>query len=248
MKKVSLLCAALLALTAVTASAAPLNGGLKFRWNSCYGDVGVQNKTSACTANTGSNVMVASFDLAGDVLGATGIETIVDAATAGTALPAWWTTTCRTGFISANPTISTAAVNCFEWASGIAGGLGAWRQGLDYGPSSGRAIMAFATATPTDVFGAAGEYFAFNLVVSNAKTAGTGNCAGCSTPACIVFNNVKMVAGLNTGAIINQPAAPGSNYVTWQGGAGASSNLGSGCPAATPTRNASWSSVKSLYR
>ena len=244
MKKVALACAMLLAFSAVTANAA----GLKYRWNSCYGDGGVQNRTSACTANTGSNVMVASFELASDVIGATGIETIVDGATAGTALPAWWTTTCRTGFMSANPTISPSAANCFEWAAGIAGGLGAWRQGLDYGPSSGRAIMAFATATPTDVFAAAGEYFAFNLVVSNAKSSGTGSCAGCSTPACLSFSNVKMVAGTKTGAIINTAAAAGSNYVTWQGGAGVSSNLGSGCPAATPTRNASWSSVKSLYR
>jgi len=72
-------------------------------------------------------------------------------------------------------------------------------------------------------------------VVSNAKTTGTGSCAGCSTPACIVFNNVKMVAGTKTGAIINSAAAPGSNYILWQGGAGVSSNLGSGCPAATPS-------------
>ncbi|MEY4374897.1 MAG: hypothetical protein RL760_1064, partial [Candidatus Eisenbacteria bacterium] len=51
-----------------------------------------------------------------------------------------------------------------------------------------------------------------------------------------------------TGAILNTPTAPGSNVVTWQGGAGVSSTLGGGCPAAVPTRNSSWTGVKSLYR
>ena len=244
MKKVSLFCAALLALTAVTANAA----GLNFRWNSPLADGGVANRTSTCALNTGSNVAVASFSIPADIIGATAIETVVDVATAGTALPAWWTTTCRTAFITANPTISASAVNTFEWGPAVAGGLGAWRMGLDYGPSSGRAIMAFATATPSDIIAAAGDYFAFNLVISNAKTTGTGSCAGCSTPACLSFSNLKIATGITYAPTINSAAAPGSNYVTWQGGAGVSSNLGSGCRAATPTRNASWSSVKSLYR
>ena len=243
MKKVSLFCAALLTLTAVTANAA----GLNLRWNTPILDAGVQNKTSACTSNSGGSVAAASFSLPANVVGATAIETVVDVATAGTALPAWWTTTCRPGFLTANAT-ANLTWNTIEWAGGVTGGIGSWRMGLDYGPSAGRAIMAFATATASDIDATLGDYFAFNLVISNTKTTGAGNCAGCSTPACISFSNLKMAAGTSTAAILNAPAASGSNYITWQGGAGVSSNLGSGCPAATPTRNATWGSVKSLYR
>ena len=38
-------------------------------------------------------------------------------------------------------------------------------------------------------------------------------------------------------------AAGGNFYVTWQGG-----GVFGGCPAATPTRNTTWGSVKALYR
>ena len=244
MKKIALLCATLLALSAVSANAQ----GLNLRWSSCLGDGGASNKTSACTSNLGSNVAVGSFQLAADV-NSTGIELIVDIATAGTALPAWWTTACRTGFVTANPTISTAAANCFDWASGAAaGGLASYNQGNLYGPSSARVLMGFAVPAPGQLVPAATEMFAFNLVISNAKTTGVGSCAGCTTPACLVFNNLKMASGIVTGAILNSPTIAGSNYITWQGGAGVSSTLGGGCPAATPTRNSSWSGVKSLYR
>ena len=244
MKKVTLLCAMLLALTAVSANAQ----GLNLRWTNCFGDNGAQNKTSACANSLGSNVAVGSFVLGADV-NSTGIELIVDIATAGTALPAWWTTACRTGFVTANPTISTAAVNCFDWASGAAaGGLASYNQGNLYGPSSARVLMGFAVPAPGQLVPAATEMFAFNLVISNAKTTGVGSCAGCTTPACLVFNNLKMASGIVTGAILNSPTVAGSNYITWQGGAGVSSTLGGGCPAATPTRNSTWSGVKSLYR
>ena len=118
MKRSLLMSTILLALTAVSANAA----GLNLRWQSCLGDGGAQNRTIACTSNLGNaGIAVGSFVLASDV-NSTGIELIVDIATAGTALPAWWTTACRTGFITANPTISPAAINCFDWASGAAAG------------------------------------------------------------------------------------------------------------------------------
>jgi hypothetical protein len=247
MKKVTLLAAMLLAVSAVAANAQ----GLNLNWNQCLGDGRVANKNSACTLNTGTNAAVGSFVLGGDVLAATGIEVVLDLATSGAALPPWFSFQaggCRQGSLTMNPSISLSALNCFEWGGGAAGGLAAYTVG-GYGPSSARILGGFAVAPPgSDVFAAGGEYFAFNLLITNAKTTGTGACTGCLIPACIVFNNVKMVAGTATGAILNSPAAPGSNAITWQGGAGVSSTLGGGCPAATPSRNATWGSVKSLYR
>jgi hypothetical protein len=248
MKKVTLLCAMLLAVSAAAASAQ----GLNLNWNQCLGDGRVANKNSACTLNTGTNAAIGSFVLGNDVLGATGIEVVLDLASAGATLPAWWsfqTGGCRQGSLTMNPSISLSAINCFEWGGGAAGGLAAYTVGAYYGPSSARVLGGFAVAPPgSDVFAAGGEYFAFNLLVNNLKSTGTGSCAGCTTPVCLSLNNIKMVAGTLTGAIINTPATPASNTITWQGGAGVSSTLGGGCPAATPSKNATWGSVKSLYR
>ncbi len=250
MKKVMLLAGMLLAMSAVAANAA----GLSLNWTSCAADGRVANKTSACTSSLGAaGTIVGTFDIPNNVTAATGIELIVDLASAGTALPAWWSTSCRTPF-TMNATISGAAVNCFDWSSGSAlGGLAAYTQGALYGPTSARILAGFAVPPAgVDVLAGAGgpgtEYFAFNIVLSNAKSSGAGLCAGCLTPVCLVFNNLKMVAGTTTAAIVNTPQSPASNTVTWQGGAGVSSTLGGGCPAATPTRNATWGSVKSLYR
>ena len=230
-------------LTTSSAFAADLN----LRWTNCLGDAGLQNKTSACTSNLGSaGSLVGSFVLPNNVVGATGIETIVDVVVNATALPAWWTAACRTGFMGMNPTISPSAANCFEWAPGVAGGLGKFWEttppgGTNYGANTGRAIAAFATATPTDVVAGPGnEYFAFNLTISNAKSTGTGSCAGCATAACLVFNSVKMVAGLSTAVFLEGANTAGSNIATWQGTA-------ANC-AAVPARNTSWGAVKSLYR
>ena len=66
MKKAMLLCGMLLALTAVTANA-QVGGGLNLRWQSCLGDGGAQNKTSACSNNLGSNLAVGSFQLASEI-------------------------------------------------------------------------------------------------------------------------------------------------------------------------------------
>jgi hypothetical protein len=93
------------------------------------------------------------------------------------------------------------------------------------------------------------EYFDFNLNVNNAKTVGTGACAGCTVPVCIVLNSINVVAkGALEQRFISTPTGPGSNYVTWQGGGVPTTPKGTGCPAATATRKSTWGSVKSLYR
>ena len=251
MKKVTLLCGLLLALSVSVASAA----GVNLRWLACYGDAGVQNRASTCLTNTGTNPLVGSFQLPADVLGVTGIEAIVDLASAGSALPAWWTFNapggavgCKGGALTVNATIAVTAVNCADWAGGAAaGGLAAYQIG-NYGPNTARIKIGFAVATPVDVLGAQ-EYFAFNCNVSNVKTVGTGSCAGCLTPVCISMSSINVVPGTRPGIkLFGATNGTDSNFATWQGGAGVGTTLGNGCPAATPTRNTTWGSVKSLYR
>ncbi|MCE9628255.1 MAG: hypothetical protein K8R56_10120 [Candidatus Eisenbacteria bacterium] len=253
MKKVLLLCGMLLAVTASIAAAAP---GTNLRWTNCFGDAGAINRTFACTSNTGSNILVGSFELGADILTASGLEVVIDLASSGASLPAWWqfknAGTCRTTSLSANFTIPGTAAVCQDWAAAqSSGGIGAYDIGGAAGANTARVKMAIAVppSALVDLF-AATEYFGYNLAINNAKTVGTGACAGCATPVCIVFNSVKVTTPIAANDRVISGATNGtdSNYATWQGGAGASSIRGTGCPQATPTRNATWGSVKSLYR
>ena len=250
MKKVILLCGMLLALTAALATAAP---GVNVRWNLCLGDGGVANKNFACNSNSGTNTAVGSFELGEDILQASGNEIVIDIATAGP-VPAWWqfknVGTCRSTSLGLNG-INPAAVNCPDWASGqSAGGIGAYNIGIA-GPNTARIVAALAVPASAlaDLF-AGQEYFSYNMTINNAKTVGTGSCAGCSVAACIVFNSVNVTTQVpaNDRKLSGPTNGTDSNFCTWQGGAGTDSNRGVGCPAATPTRNSTWGKVKSLYR
>ena len=252
MKKI-LLCGMLLALTASLASAAQ---GVNLRWSSCFGDGGVQARTFACNSNLGTNQLVGSFELGADILQSSGQEIVIDLASSGSApLPAWWqfknVGTCRSSSLSMNVTISASAVNCFDWAVGAAtGGLGAYNIG-ERGPNTARIKIAIAVPASGLADLAAGtEYFSYNLLINNAKTVGTTACAGCQTGVCIVFNSIKCTTQIaaNDRTISGPTNGTDSNFATWQGGGVPVVGQVSGCGAATPTRNATWGAVKSLYR
>jgi hypothetical protein len=251
MKKVILLCGTLLALSATIASAA---AGVNLRWNNCFGDAGVANRNFACTSNTGSNVIFGSFELGQDMLTCSGEESVLDLASASAVLPAWWAFknvgTCRITALSVsfgNP----SAINCPDWSSGqAAGGIGAYTIG-ERGPNTARikVVSAVPLAGLTDLF-TGQEYFAYSLAINNTKTVGTGACAGCLDPVCIVFNSIKITTpvGSNDRTWTGPTNGTDSNFATWQGGGGVVVGPNVGCPAATGTKNATWGAVKSLYR
>ncbi len=252
MKKTILLCGLLLAVSATVAAAAP---GTNLRWGACLGDAGTINKSFLCNSNTATNSLAGSFELGADVLQSSGLEVVIDLASAGATLPAWWAFknvgTCRTTALSLSTSISPLAVNCIDWAAAQAtGGIGAYNIGAR-GPNTARMVAAIAVPASAlaDLFGAT-EYYAFNMNVSNAKTVGPGLCAGCETAVCIVFNSVKVTTQVaaNDRTLAGPTNGTDSNFATWQGGAGVIVGNNTGCPAATPTRSATWGSVKSLYR
>ena len=252
MKKVTLLCGLLLAMSATIASAGP---GVGLRWTNCLSDAGTLNRVFACNSNTGSNVLVGTFELGADLLTTSGEEIVIDLASASTPLPAWWAFknagTCRTGALAMSSAPPVTAANCVDWAGGLAtAGIGAYNIGAR-GANTAR-IVAASAVPPSglqDLFSAT-EYFSFTLSINNTKTVGTGNCAGCLDPVCIVFNSLNMTTPIlaNNVKLTGPSNGTDSNYCTWQGGAGVVTPGGSGCPAATPTKNATWSQVKSLYR
>ena len=252
MKKVTLLCGLLLALSASVAAAA----GVGIRWNACLSDGGAINKNFACNTNLGTNVLVGTFETgAAGLLQTSGNEVVIDLASASSPLPAWWQMknagTCRATALAMNFTVSATAVNCADWAQAqSAGGIGAYNIGLR-GPNTARVVAAIAVPPSAlqDLVGGQ-EYFSFNLTINNTKSVGTGNCAGCSDPVCIVFNSINLTTPVLANNIFITGPSNGTdaNFCTWQGGAGVSTPGGSGCPQATPTHNKTWSQVKSLYR
>jgi hypothetical protein len=251
MKKVTLFCGLLLAVSASIASAA----GVGLRWSSCLSDGGTANRSFACTSNTGSNILVGTFELGADLPSTSGEEIIVDLASASSPLPAWWqfknVGTCRTGSLQIGAAPPATAANCSDWGGGLAGaGLGAYIIG-GAGPNTAR-IVAASAVPPSGLqdLAVGTDYFAFTLTINNLKTVGTGNCAGCLDPVCIVFNSLNMTTPILANNVLLSGPSNGTdaNFVTWQGGAGVQTGRGIGCPAATPTKSKTWSQVKSMYR
>jgi hypothetical protein len=232
MKKTLLITGVLLALTATVASAA----GINMYWNDCSA-AGTNAKTFACTANTGSNTLTVSFDPPANVTMLNGIDMLVDLQSASDPLPQWWMFknpgTCRLASLGANTVFSSA--QCTEpWAAAGNGAVSAY-----IAPSSAtnRARLAGTVSVGGPLAGPVDpgtEYYAINFTINNAKSTGTGACAGCLDPVCLVLNDV----------LLSQPAGtPGgspritnprdNNFATWQGFAIG----GAGCPGATPTVN-----------
>ena len=252
MKKVTLLCGLLLALSASVAAAA----GVGLRWSACLSDGGLINRAFACNSNAGTNTLVGTFQTnAAGLDQVSGNEVVIDLASATNPLPAWWLMknagTCRQAALTMNFVAPATAVNCTDWAIGAAaGGIGAYNVGLR-GPNTARIVAALAVA-PDNLQNLTGgqEYFSFNVNISNAKTAGTGNCAGCQDPVCIVFNSINLTTPILANNVLLSGASNGTdgNFCTWQGGGSPVVGPISGCPQATPTHNKTWSQVKALYR
>jgi len=242
MKKAILLCGMLLAASATLASAA----GLNLAWSNCYADGGTQNLTSTCASNFGqAGSLIGSYVLDADLLQVSGAEIVVDLSSASPALPAWWqfknVGACRQNALSI---AAFDGASCFDWAIGQASmNIAAYQLGL-HGANSARILCVNAVpATALADLPAGLEFTAMRLNISNTATT---TCAGCADPVCIVFNSLNLTTSgnLNNTKIVGPLDNIASNSATWQGGAVG----GNGCPAATPTKNTTWGSVKALYR
>ena len=234
-----------LALAGVSSPASA--AGLSLRWSSCAADGGVQNRAFACNTNLGSHELVLSFVPPVEVLNVFAYDVSADVALASATLPGWWqfyyAGSCRR---TSSSFVRHAGLGCpalfgnvdaealFRYAS-LAKPTG-------WGRMDGAMRVPSNEATDLAPFQ---ELGLGKFTITNAGTVGTGSCAGCLTPACIVFNLVRTYSPGYDEFIINDFSAehaPGSNYVTWQGGGGTN------CPAATPSRSSTWGAVKSLYR
>jgi len=243
-----LACSILLLAAANTPSRA---SGLALRWDACVRGDGVANASFACDMNTGSSSLFASFAIPYDLSYLPhGYESVIDVATAGTELSPWWSMACRGTSMTFTDRLPSP---CGAITGGEAILSVAWFIS-PRGPNAARFVVSSTLVNPPR-FGFVIheiEYGIVGLVVDHAKTVGPDACGGCLTPACIVFNSLKIfssVQGVPPDLTLNTAGfGAGSNAVTWQGGAGVQVGPAIGCPAATAARRSAWGQVKALYR
>jgi hypothetical protein len=236
--------------------------GVNLAWNHCFGQgTGVQNLAFACDTDAGTHVMTGSFVLATNLDQAIGLEIVVELAAASPALPAWWDLwaagSCRPTSLTANLVPDPADPACVDWSLGAAqGGLaryctfgGPCFSGSPASPNQAKIILVDAVPQESAVNLAPAEYFAFHVLIDNAKTTGATACGGCAVPVCIGLNSINVVGKGDIGSrLLTTAGTPGSNFITWQGGAVPASRSVPGCPAVTAARHSTWGTVKSLYR
>lgn len=241
MKKTLFVAVALVALMASAASAQ-----INAKWTQCA--TGTSSITSTCSALATTRIMMLSW-----FAPATGATAVVGynirathAMSAGGPLPCWW------NFVSGGPRAggfglggTNAAAGCDNFLAffGSPNAAGGWQDLLD-----GRGRFNIAVANPVggsgDATQAAGvEFYAAEIQI---KSSGQANCpngvAECGLGASLRLNDITLVQeGGPANIALSDPAvAPNSNCVTWQA-AGV-------CDAVTPTKSATWGSLKSLYR
>jgi hypothetical protein len=252
MKKVLLLCCAILALTAASANA---QGKLAF--NDCLiSGPGDTDWAPACTKNSGAAyyVMVASMVTPAGLTHVTGESATLELGF-GVPVPAWWGTTCRAANQFAVG-FGGGAFTCFDYfnQASLGGVVSSSTYVVGPDPATGdpngpidatkvrlRTVEAvnFDKALLVAPPAVSSEFFLFSLTVTNANTT---TCTGCKEPACVVLKNVKLTQTSGNNYEYTATPTDVGNYATIYGGATVD------CPRATPTNRSSWGQLKSLYR
>ena len=250
------------------ASLAHAQGALNLAWNNCITQAAsAADKAYACdgSANGTPYRIVMSFVSPDNLTKFVGMQAVLDVRVQGlAALPDWWKVgvgECRDGnmiFPAGLTGIGTGTTGACQnpWAGGNTGGGFAWYSEIldDPGvppnsprPTWGRAKFAFARDTEANLV-QGNQYIGgvVQLDTFNDVDSGSGVCAGCAVPACLVLNQMELfqTAGSPGGDVVVITAPGTRQYVTWQGGAIG----GNGCPIEVPTRNITWGSIKAIYR
>ncbi len=227
--------------------------GNNLSWGDC-GAAGTADLSNACTGNTGTFNLYFSTVADAGLPGVTGEQGVHDVIFADTSVPPWWQAvtagSCRGTAVTV--LYNAPGNTCNDYFNTVGSPLGGF--GYDWGasnttpsyaPLANTARFRTVSAVSSAVAGPmteGTEYYVFNVKVTMAKTVGTGNCAGCLTPACFQANSMLLTQAVGVGDhMFTGTAAGGRSFVTWQGGAGAN------C-ATVPAKQKSWGQIKSLYR
>jgi hypothetical protein len=177
---------------------------------------------------------------------------VIDIATGGSSVPAWWTMGtgwCRPGALLGNFDFTGGPSTCTDyWMGAASGGLNWSQLPLNNGNRCRiKGVFALPAGSPGITSLTEGvEYYSFKAVIRNNQTVGLGACAGCNDEACIVLNMIALdqPSPNPPQTRLTNPAVAG--HVVWQGWSTTDPN--SQCPAITPARKQTWGSIKALYR
>ncbi len=242
MKKILLVCTALLALSATAAAAADI----QVAWNDCKIDGGAASKTSACTSDGGlAGRLVVSYTPTASIPDFVAIDGTIDLQDDIGPMPPWWDLknvgACRqtAASIGINVFNLPNSFTCADTWDGGASATGLFTgYALGYGaPDRARAVFAIARGASNPTAIAQGtNYFGWYWQIINVNTS---SCAGCSDPVAI-WSPTMTLSGVSSVAPVVLSASPddGESCVSWNGGS---------CNA-TPTQATTWGKVKAMYR
>ena len=226
--------------------------GLYLTWNDCAPGAGAtRDRGSDCTSETGQQNLYCAFGVPASLDSVLGLELVVDVQSADPVLADWWRFdpgACREGNLRAGFVFPSPSP-CGDFLDGnAAGGLQGYYPNEPRGGAN-QARIKVAASLLESVAGYAsldseGTYYAARLTITNTRTIGTGACAGCLQPVCLVFNSITVLrqpGAAGGDQFLSEPGPGQANWATWQGG------LGADC-VAVPVRAVTWGRIKGLYR
>jgi hypothetical protein len=236
--------------------------GLRLSWDHCSADGVVSNKLFACNTNTGSEVLVLSFESPVASTDRQSIEMTLHITAWDGALPDWWRAfgpgSCRPTALTYSLLDPLAAACVNPWEGHNAAAAIADLVPLASNPSLWR--LRVVAAVPDQFQVSTGvETFAIALILRHVATVASGACAGCLKPVCIGFGAAKLVGPVGTTSFGIAAGGPnpggGPSTVTWQGayvagytGTAGYSEMICAPSGPDPVHASTWGAVKALYR
>jgi len=225
--------------------------GFNVAWNDCAGSGGVAAKVFACDTNTGTEDLVVSVRAPAGISRWVSFECELFFRMSVEPVPPWWqlrnqsgqSSQCRNGALSVLPVPPPGSTCTDAYLGQGAGGIGTYQIAPSGKSNQARLLTVFAVPMGTEsVLQAGEEYFVQRVVVTHAKSAGSGACASCNLPVCafVSFVRVVQVNGAPGGNVEVSTAAE-SPSAAWQEGSDF-------CRQSNAARKSSWGAVKSIYR
>jgi hypothetical protein len=175
-----------------------------------------------------------------DVAALQSLESVIDLCSMSYPFPDWWQfgdATCRSGALQLSTDFTgSPATSCTDPWHGSASGFVLYS--MHSGSWNTARITVLVTPQNPPAVQAGTEYYAYKVRITNLKTTGSDSCAGCSTPICIVLNQITLIESGGQQDL----STPQINYAAqWQ-------QVQGSCPFVVPVRNRTWGMIKTLYR
>jgi hypothetical protein len=231
---------------------AKAQGSASLSWYDC-GAAGQDNAYFGCDTNTGPPYpLLFSFVPPMTLQRFVGIAVTFRLIPAESPLPDWWrhgTDQCRgqTGLVLSFDFLEGPYTCVDAWGGR---GYGGFAYDIGYGGPDVvrvRVVGSVLTLEDATVVEAGTEYYGFKLKVIRSKTTGSGSCSGCESVVCFFLDHTQLFQPPDA---MNDPTIDTLDAAVWQNGIATIYDHGLSCTEVppTPTRAATWGSVKRLYR